>query len=118
MLGQIDDALENTVNSVTQIYTKDSYVNDDERYDAVGNFTFFASNPHYIGGIAGINLSGRIENTYNKVIVSNLVPYQSMKASYGLSPFKFKLKKKRTQEYTQNDIDKLKEEYEKGRNQK
>lgn len=66
----------------------------------------------------GLVLPLCLKDSTNKVIVSNLAPYQSMKASYGLSPFKFKLKKKRTQEYTQNDIDKLKEEYEKGRSQK
>jgi hypothetical protein len=38
-----------------------------------------------------------------------------MKSSYGLSSFKFKLRKVKTKDYTQTDILQLKEEYEKGR---
>lgn len=53
-------------------------------------------------------------DTTNKVIVSNLVPYQKMKASYGLSPYKFKNRKKRNKNYTQEDIAKMKKEYEEG----
>ena len=63
----------------------------------------------------GLVLPLCLKDSSSKIIVSNLVPFQSIRASYGLSPFKFKLKKKRTQEYTQSDITKLKEEYEKGR---
>lgn len=51
-----------------------------------------------------------------QVIVSNLVPYQRMKANYGLSLFKFKYRKKTTSPLSQKDIAKLKEEYEKGIN--
>ena len=63
----------------------------------------------------GLVLPLCLKDSSNKIIVSNLVPFQNMKSTYGLSPFKFKLKKKRTQEYTQSDITKLREEYEKGR---
>lgn len=55
-------------------------------------------------------------DTTNKVVVSNLVPYQKMKASYGLSPYKFKYRKKRNKNYTQEDIKQMKMEYEAGRN--
>ena len=48
-------------------------------------------------------------------MVSDLVPFLKMKASYGLSPFKFKHRKIRTTTYTQEDIKRLKEEYEKGK---
>ena len=58
-----------------------------------------------------------IKDTTDKILVTDLVPYQKMKASYGLSPFKFKLRKMRTQDYTQQDIAELKEEYERGKNQ-
>ncbi|MBR2970129.1 MAG: hypothetical protein IKC49_03640, partial [Clostridia bacterium] len=37
-----------------------------------GNTILFSGNPHYIGGIAGINIAGSIINTYNKVNVSNI----------------------------------------------
>ena len=37
-----------------------------------------------------------------------------MKASYGLSPFKFKHRKIKTANYTQEDIAKLKQEYDEG----
>jgi len=57
-----------------------------------------------------------IKDTTDKVLVTDLVPYEKMKASYGLSPFKFKLRKMRTKDYTQEDIAKLKEEYERGNN--
>lgn len=50
-----------------------------------------------------------------QVIVSNLVPYQKMNASYGNDPFKFKYRKIREKNYTQNEIKKLKEEYERNR---
>ena len=57
-----------------------------------------------------------LKDTAAKIVVSDLVPYEKMKASYGLSPFKFKYRKMATIEYSQIDIAKLKEEYEKGRN--
>lgn len=53
-------------------------------------------------------------NVNKQIIVSNLVPYQRMKANYGLSLFKFKHRKKISTPLTQKDIAKLKEEYEKG----
>lgn len=56
-----------------------------------------------------------INDTGGVAIVSNLVPYQKMKSTYGLSSHKFKLKKLREKDYTQADIKKLKEEYENGR---
>ena len=55
-----------------------------------------------------------IKDSSNKILVSNLVPFESMKANYGLSSFKFKLRKIRDKTYTQSDILKLKEEYKKG----
>ena len=59
-----------------------------------------------------------IKDTTNKILVSNLMPYQRMKSNYGLSQFKFKLRKLKEKDFTQQDILKLKEEYEKGRLQK
>jgi oligopeptide transport system substrate-binding protein len=56
-----------------------------------------------------------IKDSKDKILVSNLEPYQRMKSSYGLSSFKFKLRKVKTKDYTQTDILQLKEEYEKGR---
>lgn len=53
-----------------------------------------------------------IKETDNKILVSNLVPYQRMVANYGLSPYKFKLRKMKEKDYTQEEILKLKEEYE------
>lgn len=55
-----------------------------------------------------------LKGTSSKVIVSNLVPFQKMKASYGLSPFKFKFRKIRTKSYSQADIALLKKEYQEG----
>ena len=57
-----------------------------------------------------------LKGTMNQVVVSNLVPYQKMVANYGLSPFKFKFRKISTKSYSQEDIKKLKVEYEKGLN--
>ena len=75
--NKIDSAIASATNNVTQIYTADTYNDDDEKYDVVGSSTLFSSNPHYIGGIVGLNLAGRIDNSYNKVMVSNV---QSMYA--------------------------------------
>ena len=50
-----------------------------------------------------------------QIIVSNLLPYQKMKASYGLSPFKFKFRKITSTPLTKKEIKDLKEEYEKGK---
>lgn len=58
-----------------------------------------------------------IKDTTNKILVSNLMPYQRMEATYGLSPFKFKLRKLKEKDYTQQDIAQLKQEYEKGKKQ-
>lgn len=55
-----------------------------------------------------------LKGTSFKIVVSNLVPFEKMKANYGLSPFKFKFRKIRTQSYTQEDIKRLKKEYEEG----
>lgn len=57
-----------------------------------------------------------MDGTNNQIIVSNLVPYEKMNANYGLSAFKFKYKKIRTINYTQEDIMSLKEEYLEGEN--
>ena len=56
-----------------------------------------------------------VNDTGNKIVISNLVPYQKMKSTYGLSVHKFKLRKLRDKDYTQEDIKTLKEEYENGR---
>lgn len=50
----------------------------------------------------------------NQIVISNLLPYQKMKSNYGLSPFKFKFRKISNKKLTQDDIRKLKEEYEEG----
>ena len=57
-----------------------------------------------------------LEASSYQVVVSNLIPYQRMKASYGLSQFKFKYRKITNDKYTQEDIMKLKKEYEDGKN--
>ena len=64
----------------------------------------------------GLILPLTIKDTTNKVLVTNLMPYQRMKATSGLSPFKFKLAKMKEKDYTQEDIKILKEKYEKGKN--
>ena len=56
-----------------------------------------------------------ITNSSDMVIVSNLVPFEKMKANYGLSPFKFKLRKMASKKYSQEEIALLRKEYEKGR---
>ena len=56
-----------------------------------------------------------LRGSNEQIVVSNLVPYLKMKASYGLSPFKFKHRKIKNKNYTQEEIKELKEEYEKGR---
>lgn len=56
-----------------------------------------------------------VNDTGGKVVVSNLVPYQKMKSTYGLSAHKFKFRKLKEKSYTQSDIEKLREEYENGR---
>ena len=63
---------------------------------------------------SGLILPLSIKGNSIQVVVSDLVPFQKMKASYGLSPFKFKHRKMRDKSYTQADIKKLKEEYEEG----
>lgn len=56
-----------------------------------------------------------VKETTDKILISRLLPYQKMKSNYGLSPFKFKLRKMIKKDLTQEDIMKLKEEYEKGK---
>lgn len=66
-----------------------------------------------LGLIYPLSLKGNTQ----QIVVSDLVPFTKMKASYGLSPFKFKHRKIRTKTYTQEDIKKLKQEYEEGMKQ-
>ena len=56
-----------------------------------------------------------LNGSTKQIVVSNLVPFEKLVASYGLSPFKFKYRKKRTIDYTQNDINSLREKYLKSR---
>ena len=56
-----------------------------------------------------------VNDTGGVAVVSNLVPYQKMKSTYGLSAHKFKLRKLKEKDYTQDDIKQLKKEYEDGR---
>ena len=58
-----------------------------------------------------------LEAAKTQIVVSDLIPYQRMKASYGLSQFKFKYRKISNIKYTQEDIKKLKEEYEAGKHE-
>lgn len=59
----IDASIKNIASSVTGIYG-DNFEN--------GNQTFFRGNPHYMGGLVGINIGGSIINSYGKVDVSNI----------------------------------------------
>ena len=53
-----------------------------------------------------------LEAPLKQIIVSDLIPFQGMKSSYGLSPFKFKYKKLSSIKYNQKDIQDMREKYE------
>lgn len=100
------EGIDNMLSEIDKYYTDSSL---DTRYKLCSELEY------YIGFEKNLILPLSI-NSYNKhVFVSNLVPFSKMKASYGLSPFKFKYRKIRTLDYTQEDIKKLKEEYDKGK---
>ena len=61
--SNIDSVISALATNVTQVYG--------DEIDT-GNTVLFGGNPHYIGGIAGINIAGSIINTYNKINVSNI----------------------------------------------
>lgn len=56
-----------------------------------------------------------LKGNSNQIVVSNIYPYEKMKATYGLSPFKFKYRRLTSEKLTQEDIRILKEQYELGR---
>ena len=65
-------------------YTAESL---DERYSLCSKLEY------YILFEKNLVLPLSVKNTSNQIVVSDLVPYLKMKASYGLSPFKFKHRK-------------------------
>ncbi|MGN0961913.1 MAG: hypothetical protein ACI4PF_06940, partial [Christensenellales bacterium] len=68
----IDEALASMTNVSSQIYRADSFDNENTEYSTVGSTKFFGSNPHYIGGIVGLNKEGSVVDSYNKVNVNNI----------------------------------------------
>lgn len=97
----IDEMLTN----IAKLYSTEDL---DERYRLCSELE------HYIVFEAGLILPLSIKGNSIQVVVSDLVPFEKMKASYGLSPFKFKYRKLRDKNYTQEDIKILKEKYEMG----
>lgn len=59
----IDTTLSNLATTTTQLYG-----------DSIntGSETFFGGNPHFVGGLVGINLEGVVTNSYNRVNVNNI----------------------------------------------
>lgn len=98
-IKDIDDMLE----EINQ-YNQESYL--DKRYELCAQLEYKIIFEY------ALILPLYTKETENKILVSNLMPYQRMVANYGLSPYKFKLRKMREKDYTQEDILKLKEEYE------
>ena len=99
---KIDDML----NNINNYYTDDML---DERYSRCAELEY------YILYEKNLLLPLSLKGSNKQIIVSNMVPYSKMKASYGLTPFKFKHRKLSTTKYSQEDIAKLKEEYDKGK---
>ena len=89
----------------------DSYY---EESNLAKRYTLCSELEYYLIFEKALLLPLSLKGANHQIVVSNLIPYQKMNANYGLSPFKFKFRKIRTKNYTQEDIKKLKEENEKG----
>lgn len=111
--GELSKYLNNTnTDYIDDILSQiDNYYLDS---DLEKRYTLCSQLEYYILFEESLILPLSLKGASSKIVVSNLVPYQKMKASYGLSPFKFKFRKIRTQNYTQADISNLKKEYYEG----
>ena len=91
----------------------DNFYNDS---DIATRYTLCSQLEYYILFKENLLLPLSLKGNTNQIVVSDIVPFEKMKSTYGLSPFKFKHKRIATKKYTQQDINLLKEDYEKGRN--
>jgi len=102
-----DESIDAFINEIS------NYYEDDELID---RFKACAKLEYYIILEKNLVLPLALKNSSKQIVVSNIVPFSKMKASYGLSPFKFKYRKMRNKDYSQTEIAKLKKEYEEGNN--
>lgn len=94
----------------------DEYLNAiNSTLDLDERFTLCSLLDYYIVFEQNLGLPLSFKSYSKQIVVSKMFPYTKMKATYGLSPFKFKHRKISNDSLSQEDILKLKEEYEKGR---
>ncbi len=69
-VAAVQDAIDNYIANTSNLARIDNATTDIRLVDT--NYNVFVGNPHYMGGIAGINLGGAVVNSYNRVPVANI----------------------------------------------
>ncbi len=110
--GELNSYINN--NNTTKI---DSYLDSiNNHYDnLVERYKLCAQLEYYLIFEQSLVIPLALKYSNKQIVVSNLVPFERMTASYGLSPFKYKYRKKRTKDYTQEEIATLKQKYIEGK---